>query len=202
MARIPLTTPETMNPAQRKVYDEVVSGPRGQWVGPLRAAIHNPTLAEAWQRFGAVLRFNTSLPARLTELAILVTARRWNSQVEWQIHAQAAARAGLRDSVIEDLRHGRAPALEQHDEIEVYEFARDLQMRGVVGEPAYAAVRARWGAIGVVELTALIGYYTMVSMTLNAHEIPAVEGLPIPFETAATGLTEIPPPKVPGGRAS
>jgi 4-carboxymuconolactone decarboxylase len=171
-----------MNPAQRKIYDDVSSGPRGMMIGPLRAAIHRPELADAWQRFGAILRYGTSLPPRLSELAIIVTARRWNSQLEWQVHAAAALAAGLDESAVEELRNGRSPTFKRRDEIEIYEFARELQLHGEVSDEVYALVLARWGTIGVVELTALIGYYTMVSMTLNAHEIPALDTMAMPLD--------------------
>src|SRR5262245_39685288 len=85
-ARIPLLTVEQMSPEQRRFYDEVVSGPRGRMIGPLRAAIHSPELAALWSQLGEFLRYRTCLPLRLNELAIVVTARRWTSQVEWWVH--------------------------------------------------------------------------------------------------------------------
>lgn len=172
MSRIPLPTLESMTAAQRAVYDNIVSGPRGRLVGPLRAVLHNPELAERWQRLGEILRFNTVLPPKLNELAILVTARRWNSQIEWFIHAQAAAAAGLSDEVIAALKEARSPEFLDELEALVYEFARQLQQHGTVDDDTYARAVAIWGPVGVVDLTAVIGYYTMVSMTLNVHEIP------------------------------
>ncbi len=174
-ARIPLPSRAEMTPEQQAVHDEVVSGPRGTVIGPLRAAIHNPELARRWSALGEILRFDTSLPKRLNELAILVTGRRWTSQVEFLVHGRAAAAAGVAPEAVEAIRLGQAPALPE-DEREVYEFARQLQQTGQVPLPAYRAVSARWGARGVVELTAVIGYYTMVAMTLNAHEIPLPDG--------------------------
>ena len=193
MARIPFPTPDTMTPEQRRVYDAVVAGPRGVVVGPLRAALHNPELAERWQRLGECLRFNISVPARLRELAIIVTARRWNSQLEWLIHAEAARNAGLAESVIAAIHRGEAPAFEDPDEADVYEYAREIQERGQVSEPLYRRVAVKWQALGVVELTALIGYYTMVSMTLNAHEIPLPEGREPPLELPGDGLSSLAP---------
>jgi 4-carboxymuconolactone decarboxylase len=179
LARIPLLSPEAMSPEQRKVFDDVTAGPRGKLIGPLRAAIHRADLADVWQRFGAILRYGTSLPPRLSELAILVTARRWNSELEWQVHSEAARKAGLDERTIEDLRQARSPSFDELDELEIYEFARELQMSGQIGDEVYAAVKERWGTVGVVELTALIGYYTMVSMTLNAHELPGLDDQPL-----------------------
>ncbi|MCQ4160001.1 carboxymuconolactone decarboxylase family protein [Roseomonas sp. GC11] len=193
MPRIPLPTPAEMTPEQRRVHDAVVAGPRGQVIGPLRAVIHSPDLAERWSRLGEFLRFGTCLPKRLNELAILVTGRRWTSQIEWWVHARAAAEAGLDAAIIEAIREGRAPAFTAADEAEIYEFARQLQGTGQVEEAAYAAIVARWGARGVVELTGVIGYYTMVSMTLNVHDIPLPDGIAAPLRPLAEGLTPLPP---------
>jgi len=191
--RIPLPGPEEMTPAQRRVHDAVVSGPRGTLIGPLRAAIHNPELAERWSALGEILRFRTSLPKRLSELAILVTGRRWTSQVEWWVHARAAAEAGLAPAAIEAMRQGQAPIFAAVEDVLVYRFARALQQTGAVPRDIYDDAVAHFGVAGVVELTALIGYYTMVSMTLNAHEIPLPEGVTAPLEALILGgLHELP----------
>lgn len=191
MTRIPLPDEETMTADQRRVYDAVVAGPRGTLVGPLRAALHRPDLAEIWQQFGAMLRYDTSLPTRLSELAILVTARRWNSQLEWHVHAEVARKAGLSETIIECLRNGGAPEFDDPEEADIYEFARELQLSGVVSDDVYAKVHERWGPVGIVELTTLIGYYTLVSMTLNAHHIPLPDGVEPPLEPLGERLTEI-----------
>lgn len=195
-ARIPLPDAETLTPEQRAVFDAVVSGPRGAVVGPLRAAIHSPELADRWQKLGEILRYRLTLPKRLGELAILVTARRWNSELEWVVHAAAAIKAGLDPALADAIREGRQPAFVAPDEAEVFAFARELQLTGQVTDATYAAVRARWQERGVVELTALIGYYTMVSMTLNAHRIPLPESMaPALYpddESGPTALSDIP----------
>lgn len=185
MSRIPLPDPATMTNAQKGVYEKIVSGPRGRLVGPLRAALHNPDLADRWQALGALLRFGTSLPPRVSELAIVVTARRWNSQIEWHIHAQAARAAGISDAVLDAIRARVTPVFDNRDDEIVYEFARQLQETGQVEPVLYAQAVERWAAVGVVELTAVIGYYTMVSMTLNAHEIPMPDDAPPPLDTPA-----------------
>jgi 4-carboxymuconolactone decarboxylase len=201
MPRIPLPTPEEMTPAQRAVHDAVVTGPRGTILGPLRAVIHNPALAERWSALGEFLRYRTSLPPRLKELAIIVTGRRWTSQVEWWVHARAAAEAGLPEAAIAAIRIGAPPEFDVPEDALVYEFARQLQQAGQVPIETYRAAEARWGVVGVVELTALIGYYTMVSMTLNAHAIPLPDGVAAPLEplaAAAGGLTPLPPARLRG----
>ncbi len=197
MPRLHLPFADEMTAEQRDVHDEIVSGVRGRLVGPLRAVIHSPDLARRWSRLGEYLRFSTCLPRKLNELAILVTGRRWNSQVEFLIHAEAAKDAGLDPACIEAIRRGEAPTFTDEAEAEVYEFARLLQETGNVDDRAYKAIMARWGAGGVVELTAVIGYYTMVSMTLNVHEIPVPAGTELPLSAPDSGgLTKLPAARV------
>ncbi len=186
MGRIPLPGREALSPEQLAVYDAVVSGPRGTIIGPLRAAIHSPALARRWSALGESLRFQTTLPKRVTELAIIVTGRRWTSQVEWWVHAKAALEAGIPAAAIAAIQVCGAPMLGADDLI-VYEFARHLQEGGQAPLPVYRAVEARWGVRGVVELTAVIGYYTMVSMTLNNHEIPLPDGVEAPLAAPEGG---------------
>jgi 4-carboxymuconolactone decarboxylase len=155
--------------------------------------IHSPDLARRWSRLGEYLRFSTTLPKKLNELAIIVTGRRWNSQLEFQIHSEAARAAGLDATAIEAIRRGEPPVFGDEAEVEVYEFARQLQQAGTVDTAVHAAVTKRWGERGVVELTGVIGYYTMVSMTLNAHEIPLPDGARPPLEMPpGGGLTDLP----------
>lgn len=176
MPRIPLPTPETMTPEQRAVHDRVVAGPRGQLRGPLRAALLNPALAERWQALGELLRYRTGLPPRLSELAILVTAEACRSPFEWHAHRIEGEKAGLEGPLLDALQRGTEPPGLSGDDALVWRFARELNLHRSVGDAAYGAALARFGARTVVELTALIGYYTMVAMTLNAHEIPLPDG--------------------------
>lgn len=186
MPRISLPSPDTMDAAQRQVYDEIVSGPRGKLVGPLRAALHNPELAQRWQAFGALLRYRTSLSPRLSELAILVTGRACRAPLEWHLHRIEAEKAGVEAALIEAILAGTLPdGLAPADEA-VLRYAEELNRLRSVTDATYAAALACLGERGVVELTALIGYYTMVAMTLNCHEIPlpdgAVPAFPMPHE--------------------
>jgi len=181
MARIPFPAYDDLTMEQRRVYDAVVRT-RGKLHGPLRAALHNPELADKWQQLGELLRYRTRLPPRLSELAILVTARHFNCQFEWYAHEPPALAGGLAPGVIEALRHARRPDFVNHDEVLIYDYSTELQQTHFVSEPIYQAVLAHFGVQSVVELTALLGYYGMVAMTLNAHQIPlpadAIEPLP------------------------
>ena len=186
MPRIPFVTPDTaMTPEQRKVYDAVASGPRGKVQGPILAALHRPELADKWQQLGELLRYRTTLPARLSEIAILVTAQRWRCQLEWHLHEGFALQAGVPRDVIDDVHAARRPASADAEALAVYDYAAELQDRRVVSEETYRRALALWGVVGVVELTALIGYYTMVAMTLNAHEFPLPAGVEPPFAPLA-----------------
>ena len=191
--RITLVDPAHMEGRQREIYESIINGPRGRLVGPLRAVLLVPELAERWSRFGEFLRFSTSLPPRLKELAIIVTARHWNSQLEWQIHAQAAASAGVPETVIAAIRVGETPDFDEQTDGEVYEFARQLLELGDVASGLHARVTGRWGEVGVVELTAVIGYYAMVSLMLNAQAIPTPDGeMPLSPTGATPGRTTLP----------
>jgi 4-carboxymuconolactone decarboxylase len=145
------------------------------------AALHSPELASRWNKIGEFVRYKTSLPPRLSEIAILVTARAWSAQLEFYLHAPIARNAGVPDDVIEAIRLGRQPDIADPEMQEVYEYARQLQADKTVSDAAHAVIVARWGVVGVVELTAIIGYYSMVAMMLNANEFPLPDGAAPPL---------------------
>jgi 4-carboxymuconolactone decarboxylase len=181
LPRIRLPEPETMSEAQRRVYDEIVRGPRGGVVGPLLAALLNPELADRWQKLGEQLRYHTSIRARHTELAILVTARACNCALEWHVHEPWARRAGLGPDVLEMIKKGDRPCFVDPLDQATHDFASELQKTRTVSEETYGKVLQHYEALGVVELTAVVGYYTMVAMTLNAHDMGIPDGEPNPF---------------------
>ncbi|MCA8888093.1 MAG: carboxymuconolactone decarboxylase family protein [Parvularculaceae bacterium] len=173
--RINFPEPENMSAKQRAVYDEILTGPRRQIVGPLRAWLISPELARRNSAVGEHLRFGDFMPERLKELAILITGRRYSSEVEWWVHAREAEAAGVDKAVIKAINTA-APIELSGDDWTVYEFTRELHETGNVSQHVYEEIKQSFGENGVVELTALVGYYTMVSMTLNAHQIPLPEG--------------------------
>lgn len=177
MFRIQLFPHDNMSPEQAAVLERIVSGPRGRIQGPLRAALHNPELADKWQALGALLRYGTTLPPRLSEIAILITGRACNSPFEWYAHRIEAEKAGIEQQIIEALLAQTEPPGMSEDDAAVYHYAMELNRDKSVSDATYAVALARLGARTVVELTALIGYYTMVAMTLNCHEIPLPEGV-------------------------
>ena len=182
MPRISLPAPETMTPDQRKVYDKIVTGKRGRIQGPLRAALHNPDLAERWSALGELLRYGTTLTPRQSELAILITGRHCRSPFEWYAHRPEAEKAGVPADVIDAVFTGAAPPSMSAEDSAVYHYALELNQHNSVSAKTYARALELFGERTVVELTALIGYYTMVAMTLNSHEIPFPEGVTPPFK--------------------
>lgn len=176
ISRISLPDRDGMSAEQQRVFDGIVSGRRGTLVGPLRAALHNPRLAERWSALGETLRYDTCMSPRHSELAVLLTARRWNAQLEWAIHRREAERAGLEPEIVEAIRDGRVPVLSDDRDRAIYDYSVELLMTGDTRDCIYQAVVSHWGEGGVVELTALIGYYALVAATLNTHRIPLPEG--------------------------
>ncbi len=161
-----------MSAQQRQVVAAIAAGPRGRYPGgPFEAWLRSPALADRAQALGEFVRYKTSLPTRLTELAILVTARVWTAQFEWQVHAPIALKNGLSQLVIDAICAGRRPEFEAVDEALIYDFCRELYATKTVSSPTFAAMAAMFGEQALVELVGLLGYYAMISMTLNVFDI-------------------------------
>ncbi len=178
MPRISLPTLDTMKPEQRAVYAKTVAGRRGSVPANVLVWLHNPELAARAQKLGEMVRYDTTLGQRWSELAILVVARHWTSHYEWAVHIPEAARAGVPAEVVEAIAERRQPRLEDETDRAVFDFASVLVASGRVPEAVYRAAILAVGQKAVVELVALIGYYTMVAFTLNAFEIPPPGGSP------------------------
>ena len=181
MPRIPLVNEPDMTPAQRRVFDAMVSGQRKSApVGPLAIAMHRPELAEAMSALGLVLRFNSSFEPRLREFTILLTGRYWDCQFEWASHEGEARKAGLADQSIETLRAGGS-TFAAADEQAIHDYGMELLARHFASDATYQRVLALFGTAGVVELTGLIGYYAMIALTLNAAEFEVPAGMTPPL---------------------
>jgi len=178
----PIALDETaLSPEQQRIHDAILSGPRGVVEGPLRVWLQSPGLADKAQALGAFCRYGTSLPPRLSELAILTTGAYWQAGFEWAVHAPIAARAGVTAPVIEAIRLGRTPDFVHEDEAAVHAFTHMLHSQRRVDDATYARAVACLGVPGVVELVGILGYYTLISMTINAFKVPLPEGAADPF---------------------
>jgi 4-carboxymuconolactone decarboxylase len=149
--------------------------------GPLRVWLQSPALARHAQALGAYCRYHTRLPPRLSELAILVVGAHWRSGFEWHVHEPIAIAAGISEDVAEAIRTGRHPELRDTDEQAVYVFSTELLRTRQVSEATYASAVARFGLPAVVDLVGVLGYYTLISMTINAFHVPVPPGSPEPF---------------------
>jgi 4-carboxymuconolactone decarboxylase len=179
--RYPALAPEQMTEAQKRVYQSIAAGPRGGVRGPFNALLRSPELADRVQRVGEYLRFGTSLPARLNELAILINARFWGSKYEWYAHRPLAEKGGLGPAVVDDLARNRRPDGLQPDEAVVYEFCTALHTTHAVDDALFERAVATLGERGVMDLIGVSGYYTLVSMVLNVAEIPLPADAPAPW---------------------
>jgi 4-carboxymuconolactone decarboxylase len=159
-----------MNEAQRALLGSLRAGPRGQSMtarGPFAAWMHAPELGQLAQALGAHCRYRTRLPARLSEFAILCTARLWRAQYEWYAHAPMAADAGVKPKTIADLQAGREPKSAPKDERAIYAFVQELYKTKRVSDRTYKRAQSLLGDAATVELVGILGYYALISMTLN-----------------------------------
>ena len=176
MSRIPELERYQLSPEQTKVYDAILAS-RGSLHGPFRVWLHSPELAQRAQQLGEHARFHTTLPPRIRELAILVTARFWDAQIEWSIHEPAGREAGIPRAVIEDIKRRRTPEFERRDEESVYNYTFELLRDHFVEDDVFSATAEHLGSRGVTELTIVIGYYSLVALSLNAFRIPVPPNL-------------------------
>ncbi len=176
MSRIPLPREDQLDDAQREVYDEIKSGRRGAVLDLFMMLMHSPKLADRAQRLGVFLRYDTSLPTRLSELAVLTTAQHWSSSYEWHFHEKEGLAGDLAPDIIEAVRSGNTPQFENADEAAVYAYAREVLTNRHASDETYAGALKHFGNAGMVELTCLIGYYCMIALTLNEHGVPLPEG--------------------------
>lgn len=159
---------------QREIHNTIASGPRGQVRGPLAMWLHRPELAARAQELGRYCRYDSSLPPLLSELSILVTARHWSAEFEWQAHKPFALEAGIGIDIIQAIQENRKPVFTDPKMAVVYDFASELTSTKRVSEPVFQEAIKLLGQEGVVDLTAVLGYYSFVSMTLCVFEVPAI----------------------------
>jgi 4-carboxymuconolactone decarboxylase len=186
-SRLPVIPEDQQSPAQRALVASISSGPRGQFKmsGPFYCYLHAPAFGELAQKLGAHCRFGTGIAPRLSEFAILATARQWKSQYEWAAHVGIAEQKGVKPETIRDLRAGREPKKAPKDERALYAFIKELYRDKRVSSKTYQSVNAILGDAGTVELVGLLGYYAMVAMTLDVFRMPVAEGTPLPFAEPA-----------------
>ena len=176
----PLTW-EQLTPEQKTMVNDLLAGTRTSLNGPFNALLRSPEMGNAAQKLGGYVRFRTSLPRRLNEMAILLTAKWWSAQYEWYAHKTLALDAGLNAAVIDDIQAGRRPTGMQADERVIYDFSTEMRERRRVSDATFKAAVDLLGEKGVMDLVAVMGYYDLVSIVLNVDRYPLPEGAPPPF---------------------
>ena len=174
--RFPKLNPETLNEPQRRAAAEILKQSVSGLGGPWNVMLRSPEMAHRLTNLLDYLRFKTSLPPRLNEFAILITARHWSSQFEWWAHHRLASKAGLSEAVMVDLAQGRRPEAMPPDEAMVYDFCTELHRTHFVSEDTFRKAKEMLGEQQVVDLVAVSGTYTVVSMLLNTGEVLPTDG--------------------------
>jgi 4-carboxymuconolactone decarboxylase len=174
--RLKLLSLGEMNEDQKKTYDESIASKRGSAPPPMMAWLNSPEMARHATRLGAVLRFDTIFPAKLSEIAILVTARHWTSHYEWYAHKRLALKGGMDPQIIVDIRNRRTPRFDDPKAQMIYDVAKSLHEGHGLSKALYDDAVKTLTERGLVEIIGLCGYYTMVSMTLNTFEFDLPEG--------------------------
>jgi len=174
MARLPALDQTKMNNRQKEIYDDIVSGPRGKVRGPLAVWLYRAELADKAQQLGRYCRYDSSLSPRLSELAILTTARIWDAAFEWQAHVPHALAAEIEQSVVDALAADIDPDFSNDDEQLIYEFSRELNLKRGVSDALYARAITMLGEEGTVDLVGVLGYYALISMTIKAFDVDPI----------------------------
>lgn len=181
MARLAPLELDDMTPEQRAVAEEIMSGPRGGLRGPFLPWLRSPELANHGQRLGAYCRYGTSLPRNLSELAIIITGKHWTAQFEFYAHARLALEAGVPEAAVEAIRTGGEPTFEDEAEQFVYDFVTEYFSTNRVSDVLYQRGLDLLGERGILDIVAIVGYYSLVSVTLNVFEVDVPEGVPLPL---------------------
>ncbi len=184
-SRLTPLDPERLSAAQREQYQRIARArkprPDGQFGGPFDAWLRSPEVAQRAISAGNFIWERTSVGRRIVELAIIVTGRHWRSNVEWVAHERMAREQGISDEVIQAVFEQRLPDDAPADELLTIEVCRALHETHDLPAALYERAVATWGEQGLMDIIATIGFYTFVSMTLNAFDIPTAEGDPTPF---------------------
>ena len=181
MSRLPERTRDQLEPAQQVAWDRIASGARGGVGGPFLSLITSAELCARVEQVGVFIRYECSVPQRLRELAILCVGQHWRADYEWFAHAHIAARQGVPQTVIDAIGQGQTPPFDAASDGYVHAFVRVLLRDGRVPDAIYAPVQALLGDKGAVELTGLVGYYSLLAMQLNVFDVMPPEGFKAPW---------------------
>jgi 4-carboxymuconolactone decarboxylase len=170
--RMPEIPPGKMTEAQKKAAEEFVAGRGTPVVGPFVPLLRSPEVMLRAKAMGDYLRFKSVLPPRLSEFAILITARQWTQQFEWGVHSTIAVKAGLSPEIVKAVADGARPAGMSEEETIVYDFCTELHHNKSVSDATYGRALAKFKEQGIIDLVGINGYYTFLSMVMNVARTP------------------------------
>ena len=178
MSRMRELQPDQLTPEQRRVYDEMVAGPRGTVPAPHQVWLVNPGFCDPAQKVGAYCRYGSTLPMHLSELAILVVGRHWKANYEWWAHSRIAREHGVPDAIIEAIRTGAEPDFTGADPRSgiVYRAAKEMLETQRLSDATFAEAERELGRAGVLDVVGIVGYYCLISLTLNVFEVGTPDG--------------------------
>ena len=180
--RMPPVPKDKMTEAQKKALEEVIaSRGAGGAEGPFVPMLRSPELMNRLQTLGEYVRFHNSIGTKLTEFVILLTARQWTQQYEYDAHQPLALKAGLNQEIISAITEGRRPTGMAADEEIVYDFCSELRQNQGVSDATYARAVGKFGEQGVIDMTGLVGYYTTLAMIMNVARSPLPDGKKAPL---------------------
>jgi 4-carboxymuconolactone decarboxylase len=174
--RMPPIPPERMTEAQKNAVEEFRAARNADVGGPFAPLLRSPEVMNRARAMGDYLRFKSVLPPRLSEFAILITARQWTQNYEWDAHSRIALQAGLSQEVVTALAEGRRPDRMGEDEDILYAFCTELQRNQSVSDGTYARAVGKFGEQGVIDMIGISGYYTLLAMVLNTARTPVPAG--------------------------
>jgi len=181
MSRLPERTRDQLEPAQQVAWDRIASSARGGVGGPFLSLITSAELCARVEQVGVFVRYECSVPQRLRELAILCVGQHWRADYEWFAHAKITASQGVPQAVIDAIGQAQTPLFDADDDRYVHDFVRVLLRDGHVPDAIYAPVQALLGDKGAVELTGLVGYYSLLAMQLNVFEVMPPDDFKAPW---------------------
>ena len=174
--RLPPIPAEKMTPEQRKAAEEFRAARNADVSGPFMPLLRSPEVMNRARAMGDYLRFKSVFPPRLSEFAILITARQWTQNYEWDAHYQLALKGGLREDIARAVAEGRRPERMAEDEEILYNFCTELHQNKSVSDATYARMLKTFGEQGIIDAIGISGYYTLLAMALNTARTPVPGG--------------------------
>src|SRR5262245_25719377 len=176
--RLPPIPVEKMTPEQRKAAEEFRAARNAEVSGPFVPLLRSPEVMNRARAMGDYLRFKSVLPPRLSEFAILIAAREWTQNYEWDAHHPLALKAGLNPEIAKAVAEGRRPEQMAEDEEIVYNLCTELHRTKSVSDVTYQRAVAKFGEQGVIDTIGIQGYYTLLAMVMNTARTPLPQGRP------------------------